>query len=134
MIVIEGKLPFYSREIRRFVKYLDKEHGIETRMFQLTVLDKDELDDDILIEFEADGLLKDGENWFGTYVPRVGHILIAARIFYPRWPAMILILVAHEYYHALQDLRGVGFDETQADLFANRVFLQYAMRQAKICA
>jgi hypothetical protein len=129
MLKIEGRLPFYSREIQKFVKFLNRKYGVDA-LIKLSVMDQDGLTNDVLEEFGVEGEIPDKLNWFGLYIPELGHKLVAARIFWPRYATMILIIIAHEYYHALQHIREVEFDERQSDAWANRAVLSYIMEQS----
>ena len=108
--------PFYQTIIKQFVKHLNSQHPIGA------TLNLEIMGDDRLVSADLDDktgeVINEMTEVYGIYNPENGDIIIAGGMFYPKWSPMILYVIAHEFYHALQHISGKNMDDRQADVFA----------------
>jgi hypothetical protein len=118
MLKLKTRPPFYRKNINLFVDFLNKNWPVNPSI-TLEVLPSGEMGDPDL-EMKGVDNPPIAPALYGVYNWEIGEILVAAGDFWPNFPAMILLYIAHEYYHVLQQLKKVNFDERQADVFAIR--------------
>lgn len=135
MLKIEGRIPCYSKEIRNFVKFLNKHYKIDSDL-TLRIVDKDEIDDTLLEEYDAEDVTEPNAYVFGVYIPELGQKIVSVGAFWPEHPTMILLLIGHEFAHALQhigDRKMIGKRaEYEADSIAMRLVVEYVMVKRKL--
>ena len=131
MLYVQGKLPHFSKEIRSFVSFLNKEYPLK-KDIHLIVLPDDEIESNS--EKVPDDEDDDAEPYYGIYhdgkkTDGVKLIYLATGLFYPEYSSVSLLLLAHEYKHALQDQASKPLNEGQADRFAVEAVLEYVRRK-----
>jgi hypothetical protein len=117
--IINKKISFHGKAIRKFVKWLNKEYkvqpNIRLEIYPTLVLETEVLD---LYKVPYDEL----QNNFGMYDNITGTILLAVGAVDE---TLALLHLAHEYRHALQHLNDRRFGEQDADHWAANVLLAY---------
>lgn len=127
MLYVQGKLPHFSKEIRSFVSFLNKEHPLKKDV-HLVALPDDEIESNS--EKVPDDEDDAAEPYYGIYhdgkkTDGIKLMYLATGLFYPEFSSISLLLLAHEYKHALQDQSGKAMNERQADQFAFKAVLDY---------
>jgi hypothetical protein len=121
--IINKKIPFHGKAIRKFVKWLNHEYRVQPlirlEVYSTPVLDTEVLD---LYKVPYDEL----QNNFGMYDNITGTILLAVGAVDE---TLALLHLAHEYRHALQHLNDKRFGEQDADHWAANVMLVYQTDQ-----
>lgn len=131
MLYIQGRLPHFSKELKNFVAFLNKEYPLKKDVFLVVLPDAEidserrDLPDDEDSDYEPYyGIYHDGKKTDGVKL-----MYLATGLFYPEYSAISLLLLAHEYKHALQDQAHKDFNEAQGDQFAFKTVLEYIRRQ-----
>jgi hypothetical protein len=122
MLKICGRVPLFAKEIRNFVRYLNKKHPVEEDVRLVVFGDAEILDERPDVPIDEEG---DPKPYYGLYHPMVNTIWVAVGMFYPEHLSFVLVVLAHEYYHAQQDLKNVKFNERLADAWAVKSVLHY---------
>jgi hypothetical protein len=131
MLIIQGRVPHFSKELRSFVAFLNEEYPLKKDV-RLQIFPDDEIESDSTkVPDDEDsrdepyyGIYHDGKKTNGVKL-----MYLATGLFCPEYEAITLLLLAHEYKHALQDQTGKALNEAQADQFAFKVVLEYVRRQ-----
>lgn len=123
VLKISGRIPCYSREIRRFADFLDTHYPLDAELRLVVLADAEILDHKLEHVHPNDE--NDSKPFYGIYVPTMGIIVVATGLFWPEFASYILVILAHEYCHAIQDMGNKKFDERSADYWANKVVLRY---------
>lgn len=117
--IINKKIPFHGKAIRKFAKWLNKEYKVQPiirlEIYPTPVLETEVLD---LYKVPFDEI----QNNFGMYDNITGTILLAVGAVDE---TLALLHLAHEYRHALQHLNDRRFGEQEADHWAANVLLAY---------
>jgi hypothetical protein len=131
MLIIQGRIPHSSKELRSFVAFLNKEYPLKKDVHLQIFPDAEIESDSTKVPDDEDnsadpyyGIYHDGKSTDGVKL-----MYLATGLFYPEYSAISLLLLAHEYKHALQDQSGKALNEAQADQFAFKAVLEYVRRQ-----
>ncbi len=111
------------------MSYLDKTNPLDVEI-KVEIVDINELTDSDLVEKYIDNL--DVPVVYGAFDQKLGRIVIAADDFYPKYSSLILLLLAHEYYHAIQFYKRQQYDERMADVFAVKEVLHFVANRGKV--
>lgn len=122
MLVIMGRVPLFSKEIRRFVKFINKESPLDDEIRLVVLPHAEILEDRAPVAPDEED---DPTPYYGIYHPALHSIWVALGMFYPEHLDMALLIIAHEYYHAQQEFMEVKWDERQADAWAVKSVIQY---------
>jgi len=117
--IINKKIAFHGRAIRRFVKWLNKEYRVQP-IIRLEIYPTPVLETEVLDLYRVP--FDECQNNFGMYDNITGTILLAVGAVDE---TLALIHLAHEYRHALQHLNDQRFGEQDADHWAANVILDY---------
>jgi len=121
MLHIRGRVPQYSKEIRRFVRFLNEEYPLKKEII-LYVSSDSELTEEKTFDLDEHD---DSSPYYGCYYDSFEIISLATGMFYPEFSSTILIILAHEYYHVMQLAKKANFDERQPDCFAVDTVIKY---------
>jgi len=131
MLYIQGRLPNSAKEVKSFVKFLNKEYPLKKDVHLIVLPDAEIESDrrDLPDDEDSDsapyyGIYHDGKKTKGVKL-----IYLATGLFYPEYSAISLLTLAHEYKHALQEQSGKTLKEDQADHFAFEAVLEYIRRK-----
>ena len=126
MLHVHGRVPHFAKEIRRFVRFLNKQYPLKKEI-NLYVVPDAELTEEKTFDLDEHD---DCKPYYGAYYYDKGIILLATGMFYPEFAATVLTILAHEFYHAMQKEKKVSFDERQPDCFAVDTVISY-VRQVR---
>lgn len=131
MLYIQGRLPHFSKELKSFVAYLNKAYPLKKDVHLIVLPDAEIESDSTKVPDDEDdsaepyyGIYHDGKKTDGVKL-----MYLATGLFYPEYAPISLLLLAHEYKHALQDQAHKDFNESQGDQFAFKVVLEYIRRR-----
>lgn len=131
MLYIQGRVPHFSKELRSFVAFLNKEYPLKKDVHLQVFPDAEIESDSSKVPDDED---ESSEPYYGIYhdgkkTDGVKLMYLATGLFYPEYAPISLLLLAHEYKHALQDQAGKAMNEAQSDHFAFEAVLEYVRRQ-----
>lgn len=131
MLIIQGRIPHSSKELRSFVAFLNKEYPLKKDVHLQIFPDAEIESDSTKVPDDEDD---SAEPYYGIYhngdhTNGVKLMYLATGLFYPEYAPISLLLLAHEYKHALQDQDKKPLNEGQADRFAVEAVLEYVRRQ-----
>jgi hypothetical protein len=122
MLKICGRVPLFAKEIRSFVRFLNEKVPVKEDIRLVIFSAAEILDERPDVPVDEEG---DPKPYYGIYHPAVNTIWLAVGMFYPEYVGYVLPILAHEYYHAQQDLRNLKFDERLADVWCLKTVLKY---------